>query len=70
MDYPFYLEQKYQYKGWVEARILTAAQAEQLGYEDDFVRSTAEHKLFVDGFNSLEAVHSYLSDLVDCNLVE
>ena len=70
MEYNFYLEQKYLYKGRVEARILTAAQAEALGYEDDYVRSTADHKLYVNGFDTLEAVHSYLEDLVGCTLVE
>ena len=54
----------------MEARILTAAQAEALGYEDDYRRSTANYKLYVDGFNSMEAIHGYLSDLVNCTLVE
>ena len=57
MEYNFYLEQKYLYGGRVEARILIAAQAEALGYEDDFRRSAAGHKLYVDGFNSVEAIH-------------
>ena len=70
MEYNYYLEQKYLHKGQVEARILTAAQAEALGYEDDYKRSTASYKLYVDGFNSVEAIHSYLSDLVNCTLVE
>lgn len=70
MEYNFYLEQKYLNEGRVEARILTAAQAEALGYEDDYRRSTADHKLYVDGFDSVEAVHNYLSDLTDCTLVE
>ena len=70
MEYNFYLEQKYLNEGRVEARILTAAQAETLGYEDDYRRSTADHKLYVDGFNSMKAIHGYLSDLVNCTLVE
>ena len=70
MEYKFYLEQKYLYRGRVEARILTAAQAEALGYEDDYRRNAAGHKLYVDGFISVEAIHSYLSDLVNCTLVE
>lgn len=70
MEYNFYLEQRYLYEGRVEARILTAAQAEALGYEDDYRRSTAAHKLYVDGINSGEAIHSYLSDLVNCTLAE
>ena len=70
MEYNYYLEQKYLYTGRVEARILTAAQAEALGYENDYVRCTADHKLFINGFNSLKALHNYLDDLVDCTLVE
>ena len=70
MEYNFYLEQKYLNEGRVEARILTATQAEALGYEDDCRRSTADYKLYVDGFDSVEAIHNYLSDLTDCTLVE
>ena len=70
MEYDYYLEQKYLNEGRVEARILSAAQAEALGYEDDYRRSAVDHKLYVDGFNSVEAIHSYLSDLVNCILVE
>ena len=70
MEYDYYLEQKYLNEGRVEARILSAAQAEALGYEDDYRRSATDHKLSVDGFNSVEAIHSYLSDLVNCILVE
>lgn len=53
-----------------EEHILTAAQAEALGYEDDYRSSHAGHKLFVDGYDSLEAIHNYLSNLVNCTLVE
>lgn len=70
MEYNYYLEQKYLYAGRIEARILTAAQAEALGYEDDYARSATDHKLYVNGFDSLDAVHSYLQDLVGCTLVE
>ena len=70
MEYNYYLEQNSLYKGRVEAHILTAAQAEEMGYEDGFVQCTADHKLYVDGFNSQEAVHSFLEDLVGCTLVE
>jgi len=70
MEYNFYLEQKYLYAGRVEARILTADQAETLGYEDGLVRCAADHKLYVAGFNSMEGVHSYLDDLEGCTLVE
>lgn len=70
MEYNYYLEQKYLYEGRVEARILTAAQAEELGYEDNYRRSVDDHKLYVDGFDSVEAIHNYLSDLTSCTLVE
>lgn len=39
MEYLYYAEQKYMYAGYVEARILTAQEAEILGYEDDYVES-------------------------------
>ena len=70
MEYDFYLEQKYLYEGWIEARILTAAQAEAMGYEDGYRSSHADHKLYVDGFDSIDAIHNYLSDLVNCTLLE
>ncbi len=45
MEYPFYAEQKYVYRtGRVEARILTAAEAEHLGYEDAQLRTVTEQK--------------------------
>lgn len=71
MEYNFYLEQKYlENEGRVEARILTADQAKALGYEDDYTSSHTGCKLYVDGFDSMEAVRNYLSDLVNCTLVE
>lgn len=70
MEYDYYLEQKYLHEGRVEARILTAAQAQAMGYQDDYRGSRAGYKLYVDGFNTMEAVHNYLSDLVNCTLVE
>ena len=70
MEYDYYLEQKYLYEGRVEARILTAAQAQAMGYEDDYRGSRAGYKLYVDGFNTMEAIQNYLSDLVNCTLVE
>ena len=70
MEYDFYFEQKYLYERRIEARILTAAQAEAMGYEDDYKISCTDHKLYVDGFDSIDAIHNYLSDLVNCTLVE
>ena len=63
MEYNYYLEQKYLNEGRVEARILTAAQAEALGYEDDYRRGAADHKLYADGFNSVEAIHHNIASL-------
>lgn len=68
MEYNYYLEQKYLKKeGRVEARILTAGQAEAMGYEDGCKSSRAEHKLYVDGFDSIDAIQNYVSDLVNCS---
>ena len=71
MEYNFYFEQKYLYgEGRVEARILTADQAEAMGYEDGHRSSHAEHKLYVDGFDSIDTIQNYVSDLVNCILTE
>ncbi len=71
MEYNFYLEQKYLYdEGRVEARILTAEQAQAKGYEDGCKKDFPGYRLFVDGFNSKEAIRNYVSDLVDCTLIE
>lgn len=46
MEYNFYLEQKYlKDEGRVKARILTAAQAETMGYEDGYKSSREKYKL-------------------------
>lgn len=70
VEYNFYLEQKYLYEGQVEARILTATQAEAMGYKDDYIAACTGHKLYVDGFDSIDAIRSYLGDLVNCTLIE
>ena len=70
MEYDYYLEQKYLQEGRVEARILSAAQAEAMGYEDGYKSSGADHTLYVDGFDSLKAIHNHVSGLVGCTLVE
>ena len=69
MEYPFYAEQKYMYRtGRVEARILTAAEAERLGYEDEYVACRDGYKLYVDGFSSEESARNHLQDLMDCTI--
>ena len=71
MEYNFYLEQKYLYdEGRVEARILTAEQAQAKGYEDGCKKDFPGYRLFVDSFDSKEAIRNYVSDLVDCTLIE
>lgn len=70
MEYDFYLEQKYLDEGRVEARILTAAQAEAMGYEDGYKSGHEDHTVYVDGFDSIEAIHNHLSGLEDCTLIE
>ena len=70
MEYDFYLEQKYLDDGRVEARILTAAQAEAMGYEDGYKCGHEGHTLYVDGFDSIDAIHNHLSGLENCTLVE
>lgn len=70
MEYDFYLEQKYLSTGRVEARILTASQAEEKGYDDGFICNSEGYKLYVDGFDSEEAACHYVSNLIDCDLIE
>lgn len=69
MEYNYYAEQKYMYAGYIEARILTAQEAEALGYEDGYVRSHEDHKVYVDGFNSEEAARNHLEDLENCHIM-
>ena len=70
MEYPFYLEQKYVYaSGRVEARLLTAAEAQAMGDEDGYTATDKTWKMYVDGFNSAESAVSFTKDLVDCTLL-
>ena len=69
MEYPIYAEQTYRRDGIVEARILTAAAAHALGYEDDGVYTRDGCKVYVDGFDSESAARSYLDDLADCRVM-
>ena len=41
-----------------------------MGYEDGYRSSHAEYKLYVDGFDSIDAIQNYVSDLVNCTLIE
>lgn len=69
MEYPYYAEQTYMYTGYVEARILTAQEAESLGYEDGYVESRDNCKVYVDGFDSEMDARRHLADLTDCHII-
>ena len=69
-EFAFYLEQKYRNDGFVEARILTAEQAKEKGYRDEYVRSYDDYKLYVDEFETEEDARYRVGDLVDCILIE
>lgn len=69
MECPYYAEQKYMYAGYVEARILTAQEAEILGYEDGYVDSRDNCKVYVDGFDSEMDARKHLADLTDCHII-
>ncbi len=71
MEYQFYAEQKYLPKeGRVEARILAAEEAGALGYEDGYVQSDKDSRLYVDGFYSEEAARHHLESLAGCRIKE
>ena len=70
MEYDFYLAAKYTLKGTVEAKILTAAEAEQLGYEDGYKEHGTNYRMYVDGFDSEAAIQTYLDDLVNCTVIQ
>ena len=70
MEYPIYAEQTYRRDGIVEARILTAAAAHALGYEDGGVYTREGCKVYVDGFATRDALDNYLSDLMDCIVID
>ena len=53
MEYLFYAEQIYLPKeGIAQARVLTAQEAEALGYEDSYTAQKPDGKLYVDGFEA------------------
>ena len=39
------------------------------GYEDDYVESRDNCKVYVDGFDSEMAVRRHLEDLTDCHII-
>ena len=70
MEYSFYAEQKYRGDGKVEARVLTAAEAEALGYEDGCKGTKDGCTVYVNGFDSERAVRNFLSGLHGCIIME
>lgn len=70
MEYDFYAEQKYRGDGKVEARVLPAAEAESMGYEDGYKGIKDGCTVYVDGFGSERAVRNFLSGLHGCIIVE
>lgn len=70
MEYNYYAEQKYMYAGYIEARLLTAQEAEALGYEDGYVKHHEDCKVYVDGFDTKEAAQNHLDDLENCRIME
>ena len=70
MEYLFYAEQIYLPKeGIIQARVLTAQEAEALGYEDGYTVQKPDGKLYVDGFDSEAAARYHLEGLTDCRIM-
>jgi len=62
MKYPYYVEQTYDDKGKVRTKLLTADQAEKLGYEHGFQDEREKHDLYVDGCNSLQEAAAFIKE--------
>ena len=62
MEYPFYLEQKFFDAGRLETCTLTAQEAKALNYEDGYKAHGEGYTLYVDSYNSLEAIQNYLDE--------
>lgn len=62
MDHKFYLEQKFHDVGRWETRTLTAQEAKALGYRDGYKAHGEGYTLYVDGYNSLEAIQDFLDE--------
>ena len=70
MEYLFYAEQIYLPKERImQARVLTAQEAEALGYEDGYTAQKPDGKLYVDGFDSEAAARYHLEGLTDCRIM-
>lgn len=69
MEYEFYTEQTYTSGGVIEARVLTAADAAKLGYEDGLVFHSEKGKVFIDGFDTEADARYRLADLHNCKVL-
>ncbi|MCM1232232.1 MAG: hypothetical protein NC489_19080 [Ruminococcus flavefaciens] len=69
MEYEFYTEQTYTARGVVEARVLTAAQAAELHYEDGLVFMSPKGKVYIDGFDSETSARGRLAELYRCEVL-
>ena len=69
MEYSIYTEQKYLPNGTIEARILTAAEAERHGYEDGEKFTTGGYTIYINGFDSRKAAVNYLNDVIVCTII-
>ena len=68
MEYLFYAEQIYLPKeGIIQARVLTAQEAEALGYEDGYTAQKPDAAL--DCFDSEAAARYHLEGLTDCRIM-
>lgn len=69
MEYSTYAEQKYLPNGTIEARMLTAEEAERCGYEDGKKISAEGCTIYINGFDSRKAAVNYLNDLIGCTII-
>ena len=66
MDYNYYLLCKYDLaEGIVRTKVLTAAEAEAAGLEDDDVYMENGVKVYVNGFYDIENLQHYIDSLID-----
>ena len=66
MDYCYYLLCKYDLaEGIVRTKVLTAAEAEAAGIEDDDVYWENGVKVYVNGFDNMESLQHYIDSLID-----
>lgn len=67
MEYGFYLEQKFYDSGRLETRVLTAQEAEALGYQNGHKAHGEGYTVYVDGYVSEKAVQDFLDEIAAMN---